>query len=89
MTIKAGTSDVQIASNNHTVTSRIVNEELHVQILEAVLRECGRGNLAYQAVALESLGKILTASDYKSNYFKDIYHKLRTIILKVRKLDRR
>jgi len=52
-----------------------------------VLRECGRANISYQAVALESLGKILTYSDHKLNYFEDIYHKLlKSIILKVRLL---
>ena len=68
---------------------RIVNEELHVQILEAVLRECGRGNISYQAIALESLGKILTSSAYKSNYFEDIYNKLKIIILKVIRILRK
>ena len=61
-----------------------MNDELHVKMLEAVLRECDRSNISYQAVALESLGKILTTSDHKSKYFKDIYDKLRSIILKVK-----
>lgn len=56
---------------------------MYVQILETVLKECGRGNTAYQASALEALGKILTSTEYKRDYFTSIYDKLKAIILTV------
>ncbi len=63
---------------------RIVDENLYSQLLEVVLKECGRGNIAYQTAALESLGKILGSSIYEQDYFDRIYNNLKSIILKVR-----
>ncbi|XKL61608.1 hypothetical protein PGB90_001441 [Kerria lacca] len=61
---------------------RLISENLYKEILEAVLRECGRGNIIYQTAAVEALGKILTSTEFEHDYFTDIYDKLKSIILK-------
>lgn len=53
------------------------------QILEAMLRECSRGSVAYRTAALEALGKIYTYSDYDGRYFVLIYDILRGFIAEV------
>ncbi|XP_065211361.1 proteasome adapter and scaffold protein ECM29 [Planococcus citri] len=57
---------------------RILDEALQIEVIETVLKECSRGNIAYKTIALESLGKILMVSNH--DYFAQVYENVKHII---------
>ena len=57
---------------------RILDDDLQIELIETVLKECSRGNIAYKTIALESLGKILTSSN--RDYFAQVYENVKHII---------
>lgn len=60
----------------------ILEATLQLELIETVLKECDRGNIAYKTIALESLGKILMSSN--RDYFAQVYEKVKSIISDVR-----